>query len=165
MCCNDKIDKTLIDGYMQDPIFKKFGINSHEFWEEVNRIPDEYKEKHIRVNRDTYYLNHFIHCAQKGTFKGLNNDMLREFGKQQKYYPGIPEFLEKTKNMFKNNPEYSEYGIQVEHYIVSTGFAEVIRGAAISEYVDDIWGCELLESEDQDGNNVISEVVYTIDNT
>ena len=158
-------DKTLIDGYMQDPIFKKFGINSHEFWEEVNRIPDEYKEKHIRVNRDTYYLNHFIHCAQKGTFKGLNNDMLREFGKQQKYYPGILEFLEKTKNMFKNNPEYSEYGIQVEHYIVSTGFAEVIRGAAISEYVDDIWGCELLESEDQDGNNVISEVVYTIDNT
>ena len=49
MCCNDKIDKTLIDGYMQDPIFKKFGINSHEFWEEVNRIPDEYKEKHIRL--------------------------------------------------------------------------------------------------------------------
>ena len=67
--------------------------------------------------------------------------------------------------MFKDNPEYSEYGIRVEHYIVSTGFAEVIRGSAISEYVEDIWGCELLESKDKEGNDVISEVVYTIDNT
>ena len=44
-------DKTLIDGYMQDPIFEEFNVDAHEFWEEVNRIPDEYKEKNIRVNR------------------------------------------------------------------------------------------------------------------
>ena len=25
-------DMTLIDGYMQDPLFKRFGINAHEFW-------------------------------------------------------------------------------------------------------------------------------------
>ena len=56
---------------MQDPIFEKFNINSHEFWEEVNRIPDEYKEQHIRVNRDTYYVNHFMYCAQKRICKGF----------------------------------------------------------------------------------------------
>ena len=90
--------------------------------------------------------------------------MLREFGKEQKFYPGIPEIFEKTKKMFDDDKSYSEYGIQVEHYIVSTGFAETIRGSALMPFVDDVWGCELLDSE-YNGENVLSEIVYTIDNT
>ena len=159
-------DKTLIDGYMQDPIFEKYGVDPTEFWSKVNSIPAELeKEKEIRVNRDTYYLNYFIQCAHNGTFPGLNNEMLREFGKQQRFYPGIPEIFEKTKKMFRDDPSYSEYGIQVEHYIVSTGFAEVIRGSEIMPFVDGIWGCELLDAPNKKGALVLSEVVYTIDNT
>lgn len=158
-------DKTLIDGYMQDPIFKKYGIAARDFWKKVNAIPAEYKKKGIRVNKDTYYLNYFITCAHDGTFPGLNNAALREFGKEQKFYPGIPEIFEKTKKMFRDDPSYSEYGIQVEHYIVSTGFAEIIRGSKLMPFVDDIWGCELLDAPGPDGAPVISEIVYTIDNT
>ncbi|MDD7208817.1 MAG: HAD family hydrolase [Lachnospiraceae bacterium] len=158
-------DKTLVDGYMQDPIFRKFGVDSRSFWEEVNRIPEEYEKQGIRVNRDTYYLNHFIRCAHNGTFPGLNNAMLREFGKEQKFYKGIPDIFKSTKELLKKDPGYSEYGIQVEHYIISTGFAEVIRGSVLAEYMDGIWGCELIEGPDSNGNDVLSEVVYTIDNT
>ena len=32
-------------------------------------------------------------------------------------------------------------------------------------FVDGVWGCELLETPDSDGNMVIGETVYTIDNT
>ena len=32
-------------------------------------------------------------------------------------------------------------------------------------YVDDVWGCELLDGPDKNGDPVISEVLYTIDNT
>lgn len=158
-------DKTLVDGYMQDPIFEDYGINSTEFWGEVNAIPNEYKKKGIRVNKDTYYLNHFIKCAHGETLKGLNNQKLKEYGQKQKFYKGIPEIFEFTKNMFKDDKRYTEYGIQVEHYIVSTGFAEVIRGSALMPYVDDVWGCELLDGPDKNGDPVISEVLYTIDNT
>ena len=159
-------DKTLIDGYMQDPIFRKFNVDSHTFWERVNAIPKELLETlGIRVNADTYYLNHFINCAHDGTFPGLNNAMLREFGQEQKFYPGIPEIFKETKNMFRDDKSYSEYGIQVEHYIVSTGFAETIRGSELMPYVDGIWGCELLDAPATDGKIVLSEIVYTIDNT
>ena len=158
-------DKTLIDGYMQDPIFKDYKINPGAFWKEVNAAPGEYAKNGIRVNKDTYYLNHFIKCAHNGTFPGLNNEKLRGYGEWQKFYPGIPEIFEKTKRMFKDDKSYSEYGIQVEHYIVSTGFAEVIRGSALMPYVDDIWGCELLDAPGEDGIPVISEVMYTVDNT
>lgn len=162
-------DKTLVDGYMQDPLFKRYEIDSHKFWSEVNRAPEEYQSKNKlngnRVNPDTYYLNHFIKCAHDGTMPGLNNEVLRAAGSELKFYPGIPEIFEYTKKMFKDDSKYSEYGIMVEHYIVSTGFAETIRGSKLMPYVDGIWGCELLESDDEKGNKVINEIVYTIDNT
>ena len=158
-------DKTLVDGYMQDPIFEEYGINASDFWREVNSKPAVLAKHGIRVNRDTYYLNHFIKCAHDGTLKGLDNAKLREYGTKQKFYKGIPEIFEKTKNMFKDDKSYAEYGIQVEHYIVSTGFAEIIRGSELMPFVDGVWGCELLEAPDSEGRPVISETVYTIDNT
>lgn len=158
-------DKTLVDGYMQDPIFEEYKINSTDFWKEVNEKANEYEQQGIRVNKDTYYLNHFIKCAQTGTLYALSNQKLREYGKKQKFYKGIPEIFEKAKQMFKDDKTYAEYGIQVEHYIVSTGFAEIIRGSELMPFVDGVWGCELLETQDLEGNPIIGEVLYTIDNT
>ena len=158
-------DKTLIDGYMQDPIFRDYSIDPKKFWKEVDAEAEKYEKIGIRVNKDTYYLNYFIKCAHNGRLKGLNNEKLREYGGKQKFYKGIPEIFEKTKQMFKNDDTYAEYGIQVEHYIVSTGFAEVIRGSELMPFVDEIWGCELLETKDAEGNQAIGEVLYTIDNT
>lgn len=131
----------------------------------MNTKPKEYEKNGIRVNKDTYYLNHFIQCAHNGTLKGLNNKKLHEYGMKQKFYKDIPEIFEKTKRMFQDDKGYAEYGIQVEHYIVSTGFAEIIRGSNLMPYVDGIWGCELLETPDSEGNIVIGEILYTIDNT
>ena len=158
-------DKTLIDGYMQDPMFKEYGIDPDKFWDDVNKVVEDYAKKGIRVNKDTYYLNYFIKAAHKGVFPGLNNEKLHEFGKKQKFYKGIPEIFDRTRNMINGNTKYSEFGIKVEHYIVSTGFAELIRGSILNDYVEDIWGCELLDEEDENGQKLINEVVYTIDNT
>lgn len=158
-------DKTLIDGYMQDPIFAEYGVDPKQFWSEVNALPEFYKKTQgVKVNRDTIYLNHFIRYAKEGKFQGLNNAKLRAFGEKQKFYRGIPEILGATKKLL-DDPAYTEYGIQVEHYIVSTGFAEVIRGSALMDYVEEVWGCELIEGPDGEGGTVISEVAYTIDNT
>lgn len=47
-------DKTLIDGYMQDPIFKEYEIDSGVFWKTVNdRVNDLAKNKiSILLNLD-----------------------------------------------------------------------------------------------------------------
>ncbi len=158
-------DKTLVDGYMQAPIFEDYGVDSNKFWKEVNSLPKQYQEKGIKVNPDTIYLNHFIHKTKEGVFKGLNNSKLNEYGKRLNFYNGIPEIFKTTKEMFNEDKTYSEYGIQVEHYIVSTGFAEVIRGSELMDYVEEVWGCELIETEDEEGNPIIGEIGYTIDNT
>ena len=73
-------DKTLVDGYMQDPIFEDKGIDAKSFWNQVNILPVELEKNGIRVNRDTFYLNYFIRCAHEknGKLYGLNNSDLRE---------------------------------------------------------------------------------------
>lgn len=158
-------DKTLVDGYMQDPIFEEYDVNSGEFWREVNSLPKKYKEEQgVKVNPDTIYLNQFIAYANNGKFKNLNNEKLRSFGTKQKFYQGIPNIFKKTKELIEVNPKYCEFNIKVEHYIVSTGLTEIIRGSVVNEYVDGIWGCEFIERREND-INIISEVGYTIDNT
>ena len=159
-------DKTLINGYMEDPIFEDYGVNSKEFWDESNALPKKYRdEQNVKVNPDTIYLNHFINYTKRGIFKGLNNKKLRSYGQRMKFYPGVPEIFEKTRALIEDNKIYQEYNIKVEHYIVSTGIAEVIRGSAVAEYVSGIWGCEFIEVDDGEGNAIIGEVGYTIDNT
>lgn len=159
-------DKTLINGYMQDPIFDEYGIDGKAFWTENNQRQVDLRKiySNIRINADTYYLNLFLQYIREEKFKDLDNKKLREFGKKQNFYKNVPGFLSVLNDLFKDEKEYLEYGIQVENYIVSTGFAELIRGSVLNDVVKNIWGCELIESE-INGKRVLSDVVYTIDNT
>ena len=158
-------DKTLISEYMQTPIFTDNDIDANEFWKEVNSFPTELESKGIRVNRDTCYLNFLIKYAQAGKFKRLNNQKLFEYGKKLNFYNGVPQIFEATKAIVENNQKYKEYDIRVEHYIVSTGTAETIRGSLVKDHVEDIWGCELIDTTDEEGNSILGEVVYALDNT
>lgn len=157
-------DKTLVNGYMQDPIFEEYGIDPAAYWKDVNAMPEHYAKKGIRVNPDTAYLLKFIRDAKAGLFKGLNNEKLRTYGAKQKFYPGIPAFFETTRHLLDENRECKEFNVRVEHYIVSTGFAEVIKGSVLFPLVESIWGCELIDSE-EDTEPIINEIAYTIDNT
>lgn len=157
-------DKTLIDGYMQDPIFEEYGVDASQYWKKVNEMPEVYAKKGVKINPDTAYLLHFIRDAKSGIFKGLNNEKLRSYGAKQKFYPGIPAFFEKTLSLLKDDKDCQEFNIRVEHYIVSTGFAEVIKGSVLAELVEGIWGCELIDNEDE-AEGHINEIGYTIDNT
>lgn len=181
-------DKTLISEYMQTPILKDYGIIPANFWEENNKLIGYYKKQGIKVNPDTIYLNHFITCTRQGIFKGLNNKKLREYGKKLKYYDGIPEIFSAINKSIEENHDFKTFNVKVEHYIVSTGMSEIIRGSSIYGYFKNIWGCEFIEdvmqsnliSESQDAktyepqksvdnaDNIekeICQIAYTIDNT
>ena len=38
-------DKTLIPGYMQKPLFKWFKVDAQKFWDEVDYLPEFYRER------------------------------------------------------------------------------------------------------------------------
>lgn len=175
-------DKTLISAYMQDPLFRHFNVDGGKFWAEVNALKSRYGAQGISVNSDTCYLNHILTYVKAGIFKGLNNRLLREFGSELKFYPGLPDFFGEVKRLIEDDPKYKAFDIRLEHYVVSTGFAETIRGSAIAPYVEGIFGCEFIEDvlqpgfldsprhsecseESSDASREISQVACALDNT
>lgn len=158
-------DKTLLSEYMEEPVFRAYEVDSKNFWTETNDLITKYRtEQNVKVNPDTIYLNQFINYTKRGIFSGLNNEKLREFGKELQFYPGVPEIFDLVRNCVKGHPDYEKYDIKVEHYVVSTGLSEMVRGSVMADQIDGLWGCEFIE--DRNGDiPVISEIGYTIDNT
>ena len=101
-------DKTLISAYMQDPLFRHYGVDGAKFWAEVNALKARYSAQGISVNSDTSYLNHILTYVKAGIFKGLNNRLLREFGKELKFYPGLPDFFGEIKKTIEEEPAKEE---------------------------------------------------------
>jgi len=156
-------DKTLIPGYMQQPLFEHFDVDGVAFWREVSQLEKRYADSCEQVSGTLCYLNHILSYVKDGRFAGLNNALLREMGKELEFYPGLPEFFPHLKSLVADKQAYQEHEIKLEHYIASTGFTQTIRGSSISDHVDGIWGCEYIESG---GNNpVVDQVAYMLDDT
>ncbi len=171
-------DKTLTHGYMQDPLFAEFDVDSKEFWAEVNALKDYYSDPKCpggpaQVGKDTIYLNHILAYVREGIFADLTNDKLRELGSKLELAPGLPEFFDRIRDI-ADDEKYAKHDISIEHYIVSTGLRPMIEGCALAKHVQGIWACELLpeaaRSGFQDrlggfGSPVVAQIGYTIDNT
>lgn len=146
IACVWDFDKTLIKGYMQEPLFRRYNVDGELFWKEVNELPAIYEKRGIRVSQDTVYLNHLLNHVRNGALKGLNNAKLEQLGKELTFYTGLPDFFESLKEVVRSESDYLMNEITVEHYIISTGLASMIRGSKIASFVEAIYGCELVEN-------------------
>lgn len=126
-------DTTLVPGYMQEPLFRRFKVDGNQFWKEANALSQFYRERGVtRASKDTLYLNHILAYVRAGRFGGLNNQVLRELGSEIEFYPGLPDFFPRIKDRIAKNSRFSKHQINVEHYVVSTGLREMIMGSRIA---------------------------------
>ena len=175
VACIWDFDKTLISHYMQEPLFAEYGLDLQKFWREVEALPGEYAKRGITMSPDTAAINHFLTYIKSGLFPGLTNKKLRKIGTKLKFFPGLPEFFKKIREFFVCDKINKEHNVTLEHYIVSNGFAEVIRGSVIAPYVEEIYGCEFIETplppnfldnpEKYSSSGEIQQVGRIIDNT
>jgi len=138
-------DKTLSSHYMLTPLFKAYGVDEAKFWTEVDRLPAHYAMAGIHVERDTCYLGHLLSYVEHALCADLSNARLRELGQQIAFYPGIPELFDRLDTVLRPRPLH-ELDLRLEHYVVSTGLAEMIRGSALAERLAGICACEFIES-------------------
>ncbi|MDQ1257537.1 MAG: Haloacid dehalogenase-like hydrolase, partial [Candidatus Hydrogenedentes bacterium] len=165
-------DKTLSPHYMQKPIFDEYGIDEGQFWREVNQLPDYYARSGVQVPRDTCYLGHLLSYVKAGRMPGLTNAKLRELGGKIEFFPGIPEIFDRLEAIVCE-PQFASAGVCLEHYVVSTGLAELIRGSAISSWIAGIWASEFIECSAEPGQDLsgtpssgpISQIAGFLDNT
>ena len=178
IACIWDFDKTLIPGYMQEPLFAHYNVDPQKFWYEVSELPKAYKNDGLElIASDTVYLNHILTYVKEGVFKNLNNAMLRKLGGSLKFHAGLPDFFDELKRYVKDDPQFQQHEIQVENYIVSTGLLQMILGSRIAPHIDGVWGCEFVENPPLPGfpgkskrherkqQYVISQIAYALDNT
>lgn len=150
---------------MQEPLFKKFRVNPQSFWDEVNATVKEHVEAGDNVSTEAVILNQIVRYVKDGKFRNLDNKGLRSLGSRIAFYKGLPEFFVKAKNFVKTKTEYRTFNISLEHYVVSTGLRQMIRGSKIAPFIDDIWGCEFSEVRMPSRRVCIGEIAYLLDHT
>lgn len=165
-------DKTLSPGYMQAPLFRAYGIDEERFWNEVHALPAYYRRAGIHVQPDTCYLGHLLTYVKAGRMAGLTNAKLRALGEELDFYPGAPELFERLERVLETGP-FRAGDLHLEHYVVSTGLAEMIRGSKIAARLSGVWASEFIEEPappdfDFDGTpqeGPIAQIASFLDNT
>ena len=124
-------DKTLCTKDMQEYTFIPSLEESPEtFWKESNRLSKEEKMDAI--------LTYMYLMVRKSRDKHLpiNRKVFEDAGKNVKLFPGV-------KSWFDRINEYGEKnGVTIEHYIISSGLKEIIKGSGIGQHFKEIYACE-----------------------
>ncbi|MDR0590629.1 MAG: haloacid dehalogenase-like hydrolase [Puniceicoccales bacterium] len=147
IACIWDFDKTLIPGYMQASLLREYGIDEAALWEEIDALPAKFREKGIRLSDALAYLNYLLELVRSGRLPGLSKAKLMRYGEQLIFFPGIPELFSVLREDVERDERCRVYGITLEHYIISSGHAEMIRGSRVAPLVDGIFACEFLENE------------------
>jgi len=124
------------------------------------------------VHPDTCNLGHLLRYVRAGRMPELTNKRLEELGGQIRFYEGIPALFDRLNAIFSSE-DYREGDLRLEHYVVSTGLAAMIRGSAIAPYLSGIWASEFIESPAMPGYDpgstpepgTISHIAGLLDNT
>lgn len=132
-------DKTLCREDMQNYSFiPALGMTPGEFWGEVSKFSDR-----TNVERILSYMYMMVSLSKEKGIK-LTKDYLKSLGKDIKFFAGVSTW-------FKRINEYgASMGVNVEHYLVSSGTKEIIDGCAIANEFKAIYGCEFLFDENDE---------------
>ncbi len=145
-------DGTLSPGNMQEEtIFKAYGISKNKFWGKSHRLMiDKGYEQTLA------YLKLLI-SDPVFKRKPLQRKTLQRMARQIPYYPGVEySFFPQLEEFMQAIPEVAEWGIRLEHYIISSGLKDILDGVTIRKYFKKIYACEY---EYQKGRPVFPKLV------
>ena len=125
-------DKTLCTTDMQNYAFiPSLGMTPGEFWKEANDFG-----RQNRVDGILAYMYTMIQESEKKLGRPFTRADLVEKGKDIVLFPGVKEWFDRI-NAFGESQ-----GVQVEHYIISSGLREIIEGSEISGVFKEIYASE-----------------------
>ena len=115
-------DGTLARGNLQETSFvPNIGMTKEAFWKEVNERTEEHDADGILV-----YMHLMLAKARENGVQVTRND-LRRHGKEARLFPGL-----RNGSWFQRIDRHAgARGLALEHYIISSGIYEMIRGCAI----------------------------------
>lgn len=132
-------DKTLCTTDMEDYAFiPALGYTPAEFWSKANTFG--------RDNRMDGLLAYMYTMIQECAAQNIKLDraFLNHCGESIQLFPGVREWFARI-NAFGES-----LGVQVEHYVISSGLREIIEGSGIAQEFREIYACEFYYNENGD---------------
>ena len=129
-------DKTLCTTDMQDYAFiPSLGMTPAEFWQEANNFGREQRMDGILA-----YMYTMLREARRRDLPFTRQDLV-EKGRSIVLYPGVEDWFRRI------NAFGLTQGVQVEHYVISSGLREIIEGSSISGAFKEIYASEFYYDE------------------
>lgn len=124
-------DKTLCTKDMQEYTFiPSLDLSAESFWEKTDDIARREKMDPILT-----YMYQMIKLS-KAKNSSISRDTFVSAGKGIKLFPGVLDWFDRI------NKFGLDHGVEVEHYIISSGLKEIIEGSAIADKFKEIYACE-----------------------
>ena len=129
-------DKTLCTTDMQNYSFiPSLGMTPQEFWPLANDFG-----RANRIDGILAYMYTMIHESERRNRPFTRQDLVEQ-GRGIVLYPGVQEWFDRI------NAFGAAQGVQVEHYIISSGLREIIEGSSISDAFKEIYASEFYYDE------------------
>lgn len=126
-------DGTLSPKNMQEFSFiEALGMNSNEFWGKSNKLSKEQDASGILC-----YMKLMLEEAEHAGIP-VKRESFVNFGKQVELYNGVKEWFSLI------NKVGDKIGVEIEHYINSSGLKEMIEGTSIAKEFKKIYACSFL---------------------
>ncbi len=130
-------DKTLSPKNMQEYAFVPgVGMEASVFWDKCNTLA-------LENNMDPILAYMYFMTEQSKGKMLLTRDVFKELGKGVGLFKGVASWFNRI-NTYGN-----KHGMQVEHYIISSGLKEIIEGTKIAAQFKKIYAAEFFYDDKQ----------------
>ena len=129
-------DKTLCTTDMQDYAFiPSLGMTPTEFWALANGFGRQH-----RIDGILAYMYTMLRESERKNLPFTRQDLV-EKGRSIVLFPGVQDWFRRINEFGRSQ------GVQVEHYIISSGLREIIEGSSISGEFKEIYASEFYYDE------------------
>jgi len=143
-------DQTLTPKAMQEyGLIESLGVGQDDFWADCRR----FALKHNADGILSYMAMTLAHAKRQGV--RLSRDEFVRLGGAIDFYPGVEEWFGKTKAYAAG------LGLELEHYIVSSGLVELIEGSRIANEFKAVFAASFAYDENGEAFWPATAVNYT----
>ena len=130
-------DKTLCTTDMENYTFiPALGYTPAQFWQKANGFG---RDNHM--DGLLAYMYTMIHeCREQN--RRLDRDFLVRCGRDMVLFPGVREWFRRINDFGQ------QLGVEIEHYVISSGLREIIEGSGIAHEFREIYACEFFYNEE-----------------
>lgn len=131
-------DGTLAYGNIQEYNFiPALDMTSSMFWEEVENLKVKNNMENVLA-----YMYVMLKKAQEHNIS-VKKSAFTKYGQNVIFYPGVENFFDKINEYGK------QLGLNIHHFVISSGIKEMIEGTSISDKFEKIYACSFLYNVDE----------------